>query len=273
MNQHNTYSTTPPPTFFADIYSFSAKEKDSETGLSYFGSRYYSSDLSIWLSVDPMSDKYPSLSPYSYCANNPVKVVDPNGEEWETLEDANFANKLIKKAERLIQKAENKIAKFQNQIDRYTEEGNTNDITNKQLLIEGYKRKVSYLQEGVDNLIDMGNTTEHKFHFSISDNTTSSVTQRETGNSKIIDINIYSDIKKETAWHECVHVGDWIADRFQHAFSNGVLGTFNDNKGDAEEHAYKSEFYFSTRRFKGVDINSPSSIDNQTYKLFENVTR
>ncbi|MDD6185651.1 MAG: RHS repeat-associated core domain-containing protein [Bacteroidales bacterium] len=62
-------------------YTFSAKEKDSETGLSYFGSRYYSSDLSVWLSVDPMSDKYPSLSPYVYCANNPVRVVDPDGEE------------------------------------------------------------------------------------------------------------------------------------------------------------------------------------------------
>ncbi len=63
------------------IYTFSAKEKDSETGLSYFGSRYYSSDLSIWLSVDPMSDKYASLSPYVYCADNPVKLVDPNGED------------------------------------------------------------------------------------------------------------------------------------------------------------------------------------------------
>ena len=62
-------------------YTFSAKEKDSETGLSYFGSRYYSSDLSIWLSVDPMARKYPSLSPYVYCADNPVRVVDPNGEE------------------------------------------------------------------------------------------------------------------------------------------------------------------------------------------------
>ena len=62
-------------------FTFSAKEKDAETGFSYFGSRYYSSDLSIWLSVDPMSDKYPSLSPYSYCANNPIKLVDPNGEE------------------------------------------------------------------------------------------------------------------------------------------------------------------------------------------------
>ena len=41
--------------------------------------RYYNSDLSIWLSVDPMSDKYPSTSPYTYCGNNPVKLVDPNG--------------------------------------------------------------------------------------------------------------------------------------------------------------------------------------------------
>jgi len=68
-------------------YTFSAKERDPETGLSYFGSRYYSSDLSVWLSVDPMSDKYPSLSPYVYCADNPVKLVDPNGEDYEVLID------------------------------------------------------------------------------------------------------------------------------------------------------------------------------------------
>ena len=62
------------------MYTFSAKEKDTETGYSYFGSRYYSSDLSIWLSVDPMADKYPSISPYTYCVNNPMKLVDPNGQ-------------------------------------------------------------------------------------------------------------------------------------------------------------------------------------------------
>ncbi len=72
-------------------YTFSAKERDSETGLSYFGSRYYSSDLSIWLSVDPMSAKYPSLSPYVYCADNPVRLVDPDGEEfWKPDEDGNL---------------------------------------------------------------------------------------------------------------------------------------------------------------------------------------
>ena len=73
-----TYSLFPVP--YSLNFTFSAKERDVETGLSYFGSRYYSSDLSIWLSVDPMASKYPGLSPYVYCANNPVKLVDPNGE-------------------------------------------------------------------------------------------------------------------------------------------------------------------------------------------------
>ena len=53
----------------------------AETGFSYFGARYYDSDvLTGWLSVDPMADKYPRLSPYAYCGWNPVKLVDPDGE-------------------------------------------------------------------------------------------------------------------------------------------------------------------------------------------------
>ncbi len=64
-------------------YTFSGKERDVETSLSYFGARYYEAGLSVWLSVDPMSDKYPSLSAYNYCALNPVMLVDPDGREIE----------------------------------------------------------------------------------------------------------------------------------------------------------------------------------------------
>ena len=45
------------------------------------------SDLSIWLSVDPMADKYPSTSPYTYCGNNPVKLVDADGREIVVPDD------------------------------------------------------------------------------------------------------------------------------------------------------------------------------------------
>ena len=67
--------------------TFSGKEKDAETGYHYFGARYYNSDLSIWLSVDPMADKYPSLSPYNYCAWNPLKSVDPDGADLTDFYD------------------------------------------------------------------------------------------------------------------------------------------------------------------------------------------
>ena len=62
--------------------AFTGKETDCETGFSYFGARYYDPTLlTSWTAVDPMADKYPSLSPYNYCAWNPVKLVDPDGEK------------------------------------------------------------------------------------------------------------------------------------------------------------------------------------------------
>ncbi len=64
--------------------SFNGKEKDYESGFHYYGARYYWSELLTgWLSVDPMADKYPSISPYAYCAWNPVKLVDPDGRDFK----------------------------------------------------------------------------------------------------------------------------------------------------------------------------------------------
>lgn len=71
-------------------FSFNGKEKDPESGFHYYGARYYWSELLTgWLSVDPMADKYPNISPYAYCVWNPVKLVDPNGEEFGDYFDKN----------------------------------------------------------------------------------------------------------------------------------------------------------------------------------------
>ena len=51
------------------------------TCFDYFGARYYDSDISVWLSVEPLASKYPSMSPYMYTAGNPVMLVDPDGRE------------------------------------------------------------------------------------------------------------------------------------------------------------------------------------------------
>jgi RHS repeat-associated protein len=60
-------------------FKFSGKPLDLETGYSYFGARYLDSKLGLWLSVDPMASQFPSHSPYNYCFNNPVRLVDPDG--------------------------------------------------------------------------------------------------------------------------------------------------------------------------------------------------
>ena len=75
---------------YEERFTFTAKERDQETGYGYFGARYMDPDLSaLWLSVDPMADKYPSISPYAYCAWNPVKLVDPDGREIGDYYDKN----------------------------------------------------------------------------------------------------------------------------------------------------------------------------------------
>ena len=68
--------------------AFTGKERDEETGYGYFGARYMDHELmTMWLSVDPMADKHPSISPYAYCAWNPIKFVDPEGKDFETIVD------------------------------------------------------------------------------------------------------------------------------------------------------------------------------------------
>ena len=59
--------------------------------------RHYHPTLSIWLSVDPMADKYPGASPYVYCGNNPVVLKDPSGTTVviPDEDDKAFINQLI----------------------------------------------------------------------------------------------------------------------------------------------------------------------------------
>ncbi len=57
-------------------YKFTAKELDVETGLYYFGARYYEPRMGRWVSTDPVWD---GLDLYGYCGNRPLNFIDPNG--------------------------------------------------------------------------------------------------------------------------------------------------------------------------------------------------
>ncbi|QTY26816.1 RHS repeat domain-containing protein [Flavobacterium sp. CS20] len=66
----------------ADYYNswkFTGKELDEETGLYYFGARYYQPSWSVWLSVDPKAEDAPGWSPYRAFFCNPINYTDPTG--------------------------------------------------------------------------------------------------------------------------------------------------------------------------------------------------
>ena len=62
-------------------FKYNGKEFDAETGNYYYGARYYDPKWSIFISVDPLAEKFPNVSPYAYALNNPIVLVDPDGRE------------------------------------------------------------------------------------------------------------------------------------------------------------------------------------------------
>jgi RHS repeat-associated protein len=82
-------------------YRFVGKERDGETGLDYFGARYYASWLGRWISSDP-AGLIDGLNLFAYCHNNPIIRTDPDGTKVEVIAPVKGARRLLdpeKKAE------------------------------------------------------------------------------------------------------------------------------------------------------------------------------
>jgi RHS repeat-associated protein len=70
---------------------FTSKQRDTESGLDYFGARYYSSPHARFTGVDPlMESAHPAMpqtwNRYAYVLDNPLVIIDPNGEGWLQLD-------------------------------------------------------------------------------------------------------------------------------------------------------------------------------------------
>ena len=74
---------------------FTGKERDTETGLDYFGAWYYDAEIGRFLSVDPLVK--PHESPYASFANNPLRFIDPNG--MDTVEVQQGSGEMVSHTE------------------------------------------------------------------------------------------------------------------------------------------------------------------------------
>src|SRR5687767_2962161 len=70
---------------------FTGKERDAETGLDYFGARYYAPHTGRFAAIDPVLNQRAALSDpqrwnrYAYVSNNPLRYIDPDGREQAVI--------------------------------------------------------------------------------------------------------------------------------------------------------------------------------------------
>ena len=78
-------------------HKYNGKEYDHIHGLDWYdyGARSYDPALATWTSVDPLAEKYPSISPYAYCGDNPVNAYDSDGRSTWVINQRNGKYKVV----------------------------------------------------------------------------------------------------------------------------------------------------------------------------------
>jgi len=144
----------------------------------------------MWYGGDPLFEKYPDMSPYVYCAGNPVKFIDPNGREFDEANE-----KIAKEIESNINA---KILELQEQQDgQIVQETDISD-------------RISELQKSKTDISDMRNKKGVKFHYKSANDESNPAGK---GNPTIEGLDtesviMYVEDNMESKLHEGRHGGD-----------------------------------------------------------------
>ena len=209
-------------------YKFNGKELDDESGLYYYGARYYDPRISIWASVDPLAEKYAGWSPYNYCLQNPLNLIDPDGMKVKYAREDGQSRKEFRAARREFKERNKQLMKdskeHRDNFNKLVDSKNTHTITfNRGKGSDGDKVKgekidrlngnnsvlnVDLNQQGSDNEFVIGHGTRLAVDI---DNGTSSPNEAPSinikddpkdTNQKIFDVrNNNSKFNEENACH------------------------------------------------------------------------
>ena len=216
---------------------FNAKELDNETGLYYYGARYLDPTGAMWLSVDPVF--HPGTSPYAYCLGNPVKMVDPDGMDFD------------ENGEKVASQIEKKLHKISAKLDK--------DYHKSKIEHSEYTNRKSQIEQSLKDIEAMRGDVKITYTYAKAKSGNNGFDMREISSGKVT-LRVSKDIGSKV--HESRHGGD-IARR------NLTNETYN---VDHEISAYQAQYSVTgSFSFKDLDkINNPDKsvlLNNATLLL------
>ena len=260
-------------------YLFNAKELDEETGMYYYGARYYDPRLSLWMSCDPHQEKSPNISTYCYTANNPVRYVDPTGMIWENPREA---EKLKRSINNRIESIDKDTYKLKREVETgkrrilffWTCKLNDKQIANRQDEISENMQKVELLKQALADIEAIKNARET---YRLTGPSESDGTHRAIREGNVINIE---GSNQGLHIHEIRHIGQSIAAGGLKFKDNQLLNSATTLEGgrDNEINAYQTQYSFDGTYPLGAyslkDINHKTLLDIETadgVKVYENL--
>ena len=227
--------------YYGNQYKFNGKELDAATGMYYYGARYYDPRLSIFISVDPLAEKYHNIGGYVYVANNPINAIDPDGRDFRmimqrdsrgNLVNINLSATVYLQGNGASQEMANKMNKaFSEKFDGYKNVKGVDVGLSVVYVYDAENKKSTNNLKAGENIFNVTND--------LSKNVASNVSGRsytQTGNTGVI--NSKSEDIVRTIIHESMHLLG-LSDRyndFRHnptihnkisyhsGFSNDIMG-------------------------------------------------
>jgi RHS repeat-associated protein len=243
-------------------YKYSGKELDTDRGLNLYdySARYMDPALGRFNTMDPMTEKYYSISPYAYCGGNPVNRIDPYGREWKEKKDEEIAKQLqqqIASRDKSLAKQEQKINAQIDKIANNTKlstEKRDQQIAKQQGKLEDVqtqRTQLSNLDKGITRLGD--SKTSYTFN-TVEAGTTATLSSMSDGT---VVINNYGTTGNRA--HETTHAIQY--DNGQIKFNPlGSNNTLMQNPMGLEIQAYATEYSITNGIVPSSDAKYPRTV-------------
>lgn len=212
----------------------------------------YDPQLGRWHSVDPSAERDHALSPYVYCANNPVKLIDPDGR-W-------FDDKNEKKAERIERRAERRGEKLDSKAERLEARGK--DATD-------LRARSAELRKVGQNIKDMGlspiefryaNMNDKSNPAGVGNPVTSPTGENDKG--EITQVTMFVEGNTGQQIHETTHGGDVARGTLDPSPDSKNYGVSDEISAYRAQYAYDGSFSYRPADSPLKNYAPPITVNN-----------